>query len=425
MAYHYYDATGTRLGQGAFTPTAAVQMDGDWVEYVGTVTVASTARYISPEINTAGKGWLTGDTLDLDRAFFYRVASTSRTTFVPSSRIEGKLTVDLKVALDDYTHPTQTYQQILLRYAGSVNGGYVFYMAQSGAPLAGSYDGTFNHVLGGNVLDAVDGQPKTLQWNVDPETGDYSFYEDGVLNYESTDTPNPWTPIWDTSNTIVGTITAGEIYYVKAYDDDLLVLDFDARYLTDGDYPQGTTWEDDAGRTWTLYGGVADSTKTSENVIPLTATATGTAYRPGEADGAFNLQATATGTRWRDWAATAEAELVVLAAGAGNKETTGIADAAVAFGCSAVGQQRRPLETGTWYRHTDGRFRFVWGRDRSRQRGFTDWERVSPWVRYVNVTDVEAATWATLQANSSDPPAVLIPKVRTALETAGFTKIFD
>lgn len=94
------------------------------------------------------------------------------------------------------------------------------------------------------------------------------------------------------------------------------------------------------------------------------------------------------------------------------------------------GQPERPIDTGAWYRWEpspgDIRFSFVWGAVRSRTRGYKasdGWERVSPKARFVTTQQVEDASWATLLANQSDDADVLLGKMRTVLEAAGFTLV--
>ena len=91
IAVHYYDDTGTRLGQGVAQPSPA-NMTGEWVDYVFTYSPSSSVdtAYISPEINTFEKNWEIGDELDIDAFFAYHTTSVDATSFTP---YENKISV--------------------------------------------------------------------------------------------------------------------------------------------------------------------------------------------------------------------------------------------------------------------------------------------------------------------------------------------
>ncbi len=81
------------------------------------------------------------------------------------------------------------------------------------------------------------------------------------------------------------------------------------------------------------------------------------------------------------------------------------------------------LDAGVWYRHTDGRLRFVYGARRSLTIGMGGWEKVSPKVAFTDTDDVDDASWNTLTTYSSDTAAVLLEKMRTCFTSAGFTYV--
>lgn len=194
-----------------------------------------------------------GDKFQIDTAGLY--INSTKTTFVPSTRVEGELYVEARLRLDDWSSAETSYQQILHRFGGG-NNGYVLYMTSGAGILLGTYDGGFDHVLeDGAANTLVDGEEYIIAGWVDPSSGDYAFYQDGNEVASGTDTPNPWTIGYSTPvrTTVARDIKGGHIYWVRVYDGDTsgpIVIEFNADDIPVGVVEDGYTWTDSLGHDW-------------------------------------------------------------------------------------------------------------------------------------------------------------------------------
>lgn len=209
-------------------------------------------------------------------------------TFRPSHRMRSKQIFKYKLASSDWTHPTNPYAGILDRYSGSTEG-YVAYVTQAGSLLHGTYDNSFDHVLGTGALGLADdvGTWHEVESWVDPSTGEYEFWVDGVLVAEGTDTPNPWTVQYDPTVMRFLRNDAKEyrLEYFEVWDgDDLRIVDLRATDApgveTDFTDAEWTDWVDSAG-----------------NLISINAGQESNGYRTGgEASREVNIIATVVAT---------------------------------------------------------------------------------------------------------------------------------
>ena len=275
------------------------------------------------------------------KTFWITAESThhgSRDTFIPSNRVEGKLRIEGKFALNDYSHGV-SYQRIFERQAGL--SGYLQYFdyeLPDAYQTIGSYDGTVQHLRNGPrpgapVLTFTDGQKYVTGTTVEPSTGDWGFERPPGSVYFSDTFAETWTTDYIVTPTEVGDETDGKVYWYKVYDDDLLVEHFNASDIAG---PTGTItadWTDEFGKTWSVTGtvtlgddlsGVGSASPTASMSVTRTVTSQGVSSSWGQASMEEHTLLSGSGDAALDQ--TAQLSAIVAFSGSGNSASAATGD---------------------------------------------------------------------------------------------------